>query len=384
MSIQKSIYAVLLLSAGYLLPADVQHPKLIATLENGPYYGGIEALEFSPHDDTRLASADFICSLCLWNTEDKTELIRCEDGRSYRRSLAYSPIENLLAKFDFYSYAGSSVEITNGDTMKGVKTIKCSNNPYDRKPTSLAFQPNGHQLAFLREKHLSLWDTKSHEIKETQFTGSLLSYHPEGTHIALAYLDAKFVGNVKTGQQNVAVIDLANSEIVHEKLYEHIPIGPETVELEIETKTPGKKKTMRANLLSLRPARIINALAHSPNGKQLASATREALSVRKNADHSIYIFDCVTGKQVHKLSGHEGDISSIAYSPKDGYLLSGSHDKTVHMWNPENGNQIYSIVCEHPITAVAHNKDDTFAVGDAKGSIYLWKVIRETEKKDED
>ncbi|EKX43798.1 hypothetical protein GUITHDRAFT_140239 [Guillardia theta CCMP2712] len=46
----------------------------------------------------------------------------------------------------------------------------------------------------------------------------------------------------------------------------------------------------------------------------------------------IFFWDLVSGKEVHKLSGHSNVVCSLAYHPSDTYLLSASVDGTVSLW----------------------------------------------------
>ena len=46
------------------------------------------------------------------------------------------------------------------------------------------------------------------------------------------------------------------------------------------------------------------------------------------------------GEQLHSLYGHEGEIGAIALSPEQQILASGSHDKSIKIWNLQTGKLI--------------------------------------------
>lgn len=45
---------------------------------------------------------------------------------------------------------------------------------------------------------------------------------------------------------------------------------------------------------------------------------------------------CWTITPSHNIRGHDNDINSIAISPNDSLIASGSHDKTIRLWNSED------------------------------------------------
>ena len=51
---------------------------------------------------------------------------------------------------------------------------------------------------------------------------------------------------------------------------------------------------------------------------------------------TIDLIDTVSYKRVALLTGHTQDVSSVAFSPDDRWLVSGSDDHTVKLWNTSN------------------------------------------------
>ncbi|MCS7073903.1 MAG: caspase family protein [Bacteroidia bacterium] len=73
----------------------------------------------------------------------------------------------------------------------------------------------------------------------------------------------------------------------------------------------------------------VNAVAFSPNGKLLATAS---------SDRKIIVWNALTGEKIRELTGHTASVNSIDFSPDGKYLASGSSDKTVRYWSVETGN----------------------------------------------
>ena len=74
------------------------------------------------------------------------------------------------------------------------------------------------------------------------------------------------------------------------------------------------------------------ALAFSPCGKYLASGTwwRRAEGMEKMA---IRLWEVATGEEITTFWGHPTDVQSLAFSPDNTLLASGSHDCTILLWD---------------------------------------------------
>ena len=55
-------------------------------------------------------------------------------------------------------------------------------------------------------------------------------------------------------------------------------------------------------------------------------------------DNTIMIWDVAEGKHLKTLEGHEYEVNSVAFSPDNKVLASGSSDKTDILWDVETGN----------------------------------------------
>jgi len=54
-------------------------------------------------------------------------------------------------------------------------------------------------------------------------------------------------------------------------------------------------------------------------------------------DFKIRVFDQFSGKTLRTLVGHSAPVRILALSPNGKYIISGSDDHTIKMWNIESG-----------------------------------------------
>ena len=71
----------------------------------------------------------------------------------------------------------------------------------------------------------------------------------------------------------------------------------------------------------------------SPDGRRIVSGSD---------DNTVAVWDLETGTRIHRLTGHQGAVRSVAVSPDGRRIVSGSDDKTVAVWDLETGTQIHS------------------------------------------
>jgi WD40 repeat protein len=108
----------------------------------------------------------------------------------------------------------------------------------------------------------------------------------------------------------------------------------------------GDDQTVRMwNLRAARPVKVVktsgyvvSALAFSPDGRYLAWG---GVRIHKGEpqpllESEVFIWDFTEGKKVSALAGHKGAVLALAFSPDGKWLVSGSSDKTVKVWDPQS------------------------------------------------
>ena len=112
--------------------------------------------------------------------------------------------------------------------------------------------------------------------------------------------------------------------------------------------------------------RITGNIQYSPDGKGLAVAS----------SMGIWIYDARTGAEVTLLSGHQGDVLSIAYAPDGKTLASGGRDGTIRLWRPKT-NQHLATLTGHGglVTSLAFSPDGKKLVsGSGDATVRLWST----------
>jgi len=79
----------------------------------------------------------------------------------------------------------------------------------------------------------------------------------------------------------------------------------------------------------------VAAIVYSKDGK---------LVVTTSHDGSARIWDAATGQLLHKLTGHDGPLTSAGFSPDGKWIVSASEDQTTRIWDVSTGKEICTLI----------------------------------------
>jgi periodic tryptophan protein 2 len=211
-------------------------------------------------------------------------------------------------------------------TFTNVHTLSIS----QEKISSVAVNPSGEWLAFGARKLGQLlvweWQSESYILKQQGhfFDVNTLAYSPDGQYIATGGDDGKVkLWNTRSGfciitfSQHTASVSSVQFASQGQVLFSASLDG-----------------TVRAfDLVRYRNFRTFTSpspvqfscLAVDPSGEVITAGSTDSFEV--------FLWSVQTGKLLDVLAGHEGPVSSLAFSPTTNILASGSWDKTVRVWD---------------------------------------------------
>ncbi|WP_052889571.1 WD40 repeat domain-containing serine/threonine-protein kinase [Thermogemmatispora carboxidivorans] len=115
----------------------------------------------------------------------------------------------------------------------------------------------------------------------------------------------------------------------------------------------------------------VTALAWSPNGAVLASASR---------DQTVRLWDPMSGQIWRVYRGHRSEVRALAWSPDGLSIASGSADGFIHIWDVVTGRLRLSYQQQSlPVTSLlwlAQANGSLLASAGGSGCTYLWDSSR--------
>ena len=128
-------------------------------------------------------------------------------------------------------------------------------------------------------------------------------------------------------------------------------------------KTGGLVRTLN----SVHSKKSVNTVAVSPDSSLLASG---------GDDKNVIIWDLKTGGRIRTIPAHKAAVNAIAFSKDGKTLASGSDDKTVRLWNARTGGRLLTLSGHAGgVNAIALSRDGkTLASGSKDKTLRLWNL----------
>lgn len=119
----------------------------------------------------------------------------------------------------------------------------------------------------------------------------------------------------------------------------------------------------------------------SPSSRQFVSLTSdqagEVICAGTLDSFEIFVWSMKTGRLLDVLSGHEGPVHGLMFSPINSSLASSSWDKTVRLWDVFEGKgAVETFTHTHDVLTVVYRPDGKqLACSTLDGQIFFWDPI---------
>ena len=133
---------------------------------------------------------------------------------------------------------------------------------------------------------------------------------------------------------------------------------------------------------------LIRSVAFSHDGRRIVTG---ASAMTASGDDTARLWDTETGEHLHTLEGHESfastgtstrTVESVAFSPDDQFVLTGSQDRTAILWDPDTGEALRMLEGHNRwVMSMAFTPSgDKILTRGHDGLVFLWEVDEELRR----
>lgn len=222
------------------------------------------------------------------------------------------------------------------------------------------------------------WQSKSHILDQSGSGATMtnmhecVSYSLDGTHVVSGNLSGRIKVWSALSGETVAVFGEEHNGPIKSIKFAPNKSGKVIISASLDG-------TIRAYELSkFKKFRTFRSPVPEKNPEFICldiDSTGEFIAAGTYNYFEIYLYSLQTGKFLEYLTGHEGPVSGVAFSPVSNLLVSTSWDYTIRIWNLFEGSKCLrdTITMTQEIITVAFRPDgQQFAVSLSHGQIALF------------
>lgn len=299
--------------------------------------GMVHWVTFSPNS-TLIASCSFEI-VRVWNANSGVELLKLKpDHLSGRiRDIAFSPDVSCIVTRDRYSDMGWDMKSRLAVPVEGIDTQVDRSQLMNDFPIggtddgvlTIDMSPDGRRLVSgSRSGVVRVWDTQLQDLPPLplpHLRGTSLLMSPDGSRIVVSSGPSMRTWSAISGVELPALG--AQSSSVRFAIFS--PSGHRVVCLSDNHTIRMWDSFSGAQLFDARSHRGVKTMAFSLDETFIACGLH---------DGAIRVIDAGSGKLIFEPHGrHAAPVLSVAYSPNGSHIVSGSMDKSVHVWEGSSG-----------------------------------------------
>jgi WD40 repeat protein len=203
-----------------------------------------------------------------------------------------------------------------------------------------------------------------------------VSVTPDGTYAAAGRSNQVYIYEVATGRMLTKLTDpeimksglYSESGFAHYDIVQSVAFSPDGLTLA----TSG----FRTVKLWKRPENVQISKWQAPAAATTFATTSDAKFIALPVDgNQVKIFEAATGKEHKTLAGHTGTVKTLAFTPDNAKLVTGSEDKTIRVWDLASSKAVGQINTTGPVNAlVVYNEGKNIAATGADNNIRTWET----------